>query len=206
MAIPQGQLSSVLVDGTFLSPEGGVFQPLSDIESGPIDVEDTSQGLDYQDWIMTWAGGTFTLTPQTVGAPSTPLTGISNVARFTFTFDQNGRVYIAWETTTPGQSSFWWYDTLAAAKVTTDLTALYGGNVYSPRCHLDDRRQMQFANNDILLFYTMDSATTGYEMFMGIQRERFQIQNSLADEILYKNIHRCGMHDGLRIKLTLGVL
>lgn len=204
MAIPQGQLSSIVVEGAYLSPEGGAYQKLSDIERGPVAVEDTSGGLIYQDWVMTWDGGTgdFTLTPQTSGTPSVPY-NTANVSRFTFTFDQNARVYIAWEDT-GGTSWFWWYDTLAGMKVTTNLNTLYGGAVYGPRCHMDDRRSTQYANNDILLFYTMDSATSGYELFMGIQRERFQTKNSLIDEIPYKNVQKCGMHNGLRLKLVMG--
>ena len=123
MAIIEDRLSTTPVSNDWISPDDLDRAWLEDYEAGPVALNDTSEGLFYQSWHLTYNAltGDFVATPLTAGAAQTVLSGIFNVENCTFTFDQNGHVTIAY--TQSGQAKLYWYDTLAADWVTTDLEA-----------------------------------------------------------------------------------
>jgi hypothetical protein len=200
MAIPQGQLSNPVVQGSHLTPEGRPWNPLVSYERGPIAIEDTSEGLLYQNWTMDYnlLTGDFIATPETEGAASIAH-NVANVRNFTFTFDQAGRISIAY--TDDVSTYLWWYDTAAAQTVTTDLgtTAIY------PVIYLDDKRASQNSFNDMLLFYcrTEGGDPETWELFMSLQRERFINQYTLATGLERGKLTQVGMTDELRIQFVI---
>jgi len=196
MAVTQNRLSTTLVPDDFIVPDERNRYLDFDYEMGPIALNDTSAGLKYQVWSLTWNGGTnnFTATPETVGSPVNVL-NVANVTQCTLAFDQNGHVNIAY--TAAGVAKLYWYDTLVAAWVTTTLT-----NAITPTVCLDDKRSTQLSANDILLFYTKLQVDGSYNLYHKVQRERF------LNEYLYKTgvkpyIYKCGMHQGLRVQLGM---
>ncbi len=196
MAIPQGRMSTSPEITAYRPPEGPSGHPITSFERGPIAVEDTSEGLQYQNWMLQWDAGTgvFTLTPETTGSPVASIT-IANVLFASFTFDQAGRVSLTYVTTT--SSYLYWYDTDLAATTTTDL----GSDVITPVLHLDDKRETQSVANDMLLWFTRSDGGDTYTLFMARQRDRFLTEYEMATGLPVANINALGMTAGLRIRI-----
>ncbi|GAI18079.1 unnamed protein product [marine sediment metagenome] len=149
MAIPQDRLSTVPVPDDYLPPNGDTNYLLEWHEGGPIAINDTSAGLNYQGWVMTYSDPDFTLTPDTTGLPETVGLPVAGVTQLSFCFDQNGRASIAY--TQGGVAYLYWFDTVAADFVTTASAE----GAISPALTLDDKRVTQTQSSDMLLFYTM---------------------------------------------------
>ena len=208
MAIAQGRLSTEVVLGNYLPPEGPRQRGVIDFEMGPIAQTDASEGLLYQPWHMIWnvVTGIFTATPSLTGAPVDVLTVADTVIYVSFTFDQAGRINIAYST--EDSSFLYWYDTAAATFVTTDL----GPEVLCPNIYLDDKRSTQSASSDMLLLYTTTSASNlhdSYALWMRRQRDRFDFDVSpdygtlMHNSLLHYYISAIGMTDELRIQIAL---
>ena len=75
MSILQNRLSDEPDPSPYLPPDDIDHTLNDDWERGPIALNDSSGGMAYQDWHLTYAAGDFTLTPSDVGAPSVVLTG-----------------------------------------------------------------------------------------------------------------------------------
>jgi len=197
MAIPQGRLSTIPVQGLILEPEDRPYYGMISYERGPIGIEDMSQGLLYQNWTMTWDPNTFNLilTPETTGNPSIAL-NVPDITYFTFTFDQSGRVSIAYTTTT--SSYLYWYDTALGYTTITDL----GTDVSSPTINLDDKRGTQDTVNDMMLWY-LKGTPGNYFLYSLLQRERFLIEHLQGTGFTEGNILTVGMGDNLRVHLRL---
>jgi len=146
MAIPDDRLSTELVEANILDPDSRNRDLNEDYESGPIAVNDTSEGIKYQAWKLSFSGGDFIITPEVSGLPVTVLSG-QDSEQCSLAFDQNARPSIAW-VTAAGQAKLYWYDTVAADFVITDLEAGITGIMLS----LDDKRPMQVSASDILLW------------------------------------------------------
>lgn len=196
MSLPNNALDTVSVPAEFLSPDsdGRQNNRKVDYERGGIALNDSSAGLDVQDWRVRLVGndvliGAFPYTTETVLLTDT---GISEIS---LSFDQNMRPALAYVAS--GQAKLYWYDTLAAAQVTTNLAA----DVRGPFLSLDDRRQVAttIASNDILLFYIRDS-----KLCYRQQRERFDTERILRTfSGPGVTIVRCGMNEGLRMQMEI---
>lgn len=198
MAIPEGRMSTTVVEKGFLPPEGNVFRALTSYEIGPTAIEDTTMGLIFQDWTLTWDVGTgdFIATPADVGIPVV-VHNVADVVTCNFTFDQAGRIIIAY--TTSISSYLWWYDTVLGQTTTKDL----GVTSLTPTILLDDKRDTQNVVNDMLLWYTEDEGGGTYELFMLRQRDRFLTVYSMLTGLQYGFIHNTGMSNGLRVQMIL---
>jgi hypothetical protein len=197
MAIPQGRLSSVPQVGLILPPEDRPFYGLISYEKGPIAIEDTTQGMLYQNWTMNWdrATGNLNLSPETVGDPTT-IINLPNLEYFTFTWDQAGRVSLTY--TDDVSSYLYWYDTEAGQTVTTDL----GADVRTPSLSLDDRRSAENTVNDMLLWY-IKGTTGNYNLYMRRQRDRFLNEYLMLTGLTEGHIHTVGMGDNFRVHLLM---
>jgi predicted Rdx family selenoprotein len=198
MAIPEGRLSTTVVEGAFQPPENRVFYALISYERGPVAIEDTSLGLLYQDWTLTWnpSTGQLTATPETTGIPELSII-VADLVSISFTFDQNARISFAYTTTV--SSYLYWYDSALAQTVTTDL----GADAITPALLLDDKRDMESAANDMLLWYTKAEGGGTYELFMLRQRDRFLTEYSMATGLTKQYIHNIGMSSELRLQIML---
>lgn len=197
MAIPQGRLSTTPVLGEYLPPEGINQHPVTTFERGPVAIEDTSEGLLYQDWMLSWNPNTseFLLTPD-IGSPVTFLT-IPDIKFASFTFDQSARVTLAYVTSV--SSYLYWYDTQIAQTVTTDLGAV----IISPTIYLDDKRATQNVVNDMMLWYTRADGLGGFNLYTKLQRDRFGVEYEMATGLAAFFIVALGMTDELRIQIRL---
>ena len=94
----------------------------------------------------------------------------------------NGRIYLRW------------YDSQAAQYVTTDF-----GLGKNPRLTLDDKRQTQIGNSDVIFAYIRDGS-----VYYRMQRDRFQteyqIASGLASSLVLRNI---GMATNWRLQFEL---
>ena len=198
MAIPQGRLSTTTVYGNYLPPRGVRTHPVASYELGPLAIEDTTEGLQYQDWLVTWDPNTdfFTATPQTTGPPAPDLLSASNVSFASFTFDQSARITYTYVNNV--SSYLVWYDTQVGQYVTTDL----GVDVLYPVIYLDDKRYRQNVVNDMLLWYTKLNGSV-FDLFMRVQRDRFTIETEMETSLAASRIVALGMATGLRLQLGL---
>lgn len=197
MAIPQGRMSTVPEIGAYGPPEDRKFYALINYEQGPLAIEDTTLGIQYQNWTVSWDSDTNILTalPETTQISETVET-IADLISLSFTFDQAGRISFAY--TTLVSSYLYWYDTQLGQTVTTDL----GVDAITPALSLDDKRETQNVVNDMLLWYTKANGLT-FDLYMLRQRDRFQTEYLMATGLLYGYIHNIGMHNALRIQMTL---
>ncbi len=197
MAMQENRLSTQVVASTWLSPDERTRDLDEDYEKGPLALNDTSLGLDYQVWKLTWnfATGDFTATPETSGSPVVVL-NVASITQCSLAFDQNGHINIAY--TAGGQAYLYWFDTLAADWVTTALD--FG--VITPTLCLDDKRVTQTSASDILLLYTMETATDIYTLFHRQQRDRFLIEYEHETGVP-PYLYKLGMHDKLRVQIGL---
>ena len=198
MAIPEGRLSTdwAATESQYSIPEDRVFYAYSNYERGPIAIEDTSEGLLYQTWTFSWdeSTGDITATPETTGSP-TVVHNIPACSLISCTFDQNGRVAIAYIN---GSSYLWWYDSALGSRTTKDL----GNDVFSVSLYLDDKRSTQNTDNDMLLWYTKQNAGQ-WDLFMARQRDRFLTEYPMYTGLDVGFIHNSGMSYGLRGQLSI---
>lgn len=200
MASIEDRMSTTPQISGYLQPDGVDRILNEDWERGPLALEDVTEGLYYQDWKLTWDYGTgdFIVTPQSFGFPSVVLPAVANVTQCSLAFDKNGHINIAY--TANGLPYLYWYDTVAASWLTTALPA----TVNCPTLTLDDKRRMESANNDIILWWTEHQGAGLYNLYRALQRDRFDpLVPKLMSTGMPKNIFKCGMHDGLRVQLTL---
>lgn len=197
MAIPQGRMSTVVVEGVYLPPKDRISYPLAPYEIGPYALGDTTRGLIYQVWSLVYdtGNGEMTLIPEVTGIPEVVLT-VLDVIHVSFTFDQAGRITIAYTTT--NSSYLYWYDTDLGTTTTTDL----GVGVVTPTVALDDKRITQNDVSDILLWFTR-VIPGGYSLFNSLQRERYLIEYLMATGLSAGNIRKAGMSSETRVQLTL---
>jgi len=206
MAIPaenpldiQGRLSTVPVEDVFLPPEARAFKRLISHEMGPLAIEDTSEGLLYQPWTLTYnkITGEITVTPNTTGPPVTLVTIVFGITDINFTFDQNARLTITWKVA--GNTYLFWYDTSLGQTVIEDL----GTTLVSAVIQLDDKRATQSAPSDMTLWYTKEDGGGTWTLYSKLQRDRFTIEYEMGTLLPVPYLHYVGMHYGLRIQLIL---
>lgn len=201
MAIPEDRLSTELVDDTYIDPEGFVrLSFLHDREGGPIGLTDTTEGMNYQDWELTYVGNNITLTPLTVGSPIVPVIA-ADVRQASFCFDQNARPSVVYLTET--NCFLYWYDSTVANYVTTEFPGYVSGML-----SLDDKRDMQVGVNDILFWYTKEVSPNEYWLYHRKQRDRFETEYLMREDPntpmpVPPYMWKAGMHEGLRGKVTL---
>ena len=196
MAIPDNRLSTEPIVADYIDPNGRDTVANEAWEGGPVAIGDTTQGRNNQAWKLTFAGGTFTLTPEDTGSPVDVLTGQTSV-QCSFGFDQNGRPSIAWVTGT-GQGYLYWYDTGGAGDYV--ITAFHNP-VASVGLTMDDKRVRQIATCDLLLFYTIEDGQD-HALYFREQRDRFDTAHLLQKPV-WPYIQKIGMNQGLRVQLDL---
>ena len=197
MSILQNRLSDEPIVSPYIPPDDVDHGLNEDWERGPIGVNDSSAGMAYQDWHLTFAGGTFTVTPQTTGSPTNVLTGQDSV-QCTFCFDQTGQPTISWIDSL-NRGFIYWLD------IQTGQPEIFAfqAPVTSVGLCLDDKRPRQVRVNDMLLWYTINSTrSANHALYYRQQRDRFLTPYLLADPV-WPYIHKLGMNSELRVQVTL---
>jgi hypothetical protein len=96
----------------------------------------------------------------------------------------------------------WWYDSVPAQKVVTDL----GSDIKGITLYMDDKRTTQLNKDDMLLWYTKPDGIGGFDLFMRVQRERFQTEHAMASGLEWGNILNSGMNSNLRGQISLSAV
>lgn len=174
MAIPDERLSSVLVSGHFLEPDDRENHPLLDYESGPIALNDPSEGLFYQAWTLRYFPATSEFVIEAPNTPQTVVHTAPDVTELSLAFDQNGNPFIAY--VEDGDAKFYWWDTAFPGYTVSSLPA----DSLTPRCCTDDKRQSQSGSSDIILCYVHAGALKYRQ-----ERDRYTIERILDDPFLH---------------------
>jgi len=161
-----------------------------DYEDGGVDIQDTSEGLLYQTWkaAITEDKTTILLSADNK-AEYTFITG-TEITEVSLTFDQNMNPCVAY--VEDGISKFYWYDT----SIPSYDTLIINGS--TPKVFLDDKRNSQTGNSDILLFYLRDD-----NLYHGVQRDRFLTEYLLASDVSSDLISVVGMGKDWRVQIHL---
>lgn len=162
-----------------------------DYESGGINLHDVSQGLEYQLWTFYFVGMSAYVTAPNQSAPILLFTLTSEIQEINGCFDQNMAPFVAYKS--GNQYHYWWFDTVGNAYVFSDLPT----TVDSCKCTLDDKRQFNSSNSDILLFYTNTN-----NLYMRRQRDRYQTEMLLKTGVGGKLV-KVGMNGIERLQFKL---
>ena len=173
----QNRLSTTKQLGLILPVEARVISDLVDYEKGGVALNDVSLGLNVQTWKGTYEQSRFILKPET--GPATVVLAVDSVTAFSFTFDQNMRPTIAYEQN--DDLWLWWWDTTVSQHVFTKF-----GPARCPRLTLDDKRDSQSGNSDIIFAYIKPNG----DLCFRLQRERY-----LTERVL-----KSGIHDKTKLK------
>jgi hypothetical protein len=191
VALPQNVLSSEPIVAAFKSPRDRVKLPLIDYELGGDDIQDPAHGLRVKVWTGRYSAGVFTLEADDV--PAVAIYSRADVVEFSFTFDQNMQPFLAFQLAN-GFAYYRWFDATVSAFVVEQLPP---GSLH-PRCALDDKRASQGSVSDIVLAYIRDAALIVRE-----QRDRFDTEYVLAEELTGYRLDNVGMNKVLRFQFKL---
>ena len=193
MALPDNILSSEPVPGYFLGARAQVFPDYIDYMDGGVAIQDPSLGLDYQVWTAEIVKDILEDNIM-LSAPTFPATSIytgDDITEVSLAFDQNMQPAVAF--VEAGVAKLLWYDTTVSDLVVTVIP----GNVKNPRVALDDTRQFNLANSDIILAYIKDGA-----LYYRQQRDRYQIERQLNSGP-WIALKRIGMGSGYRFQFQV---
>lgn len=171
MSLPDNVASSTPVVSAPLVPDFTArLDLLVDYELGGVALSDPSQGLEVRQWRVAVVGADVCVSPHPEGSPRTALFPAEDVTELALAFDQLMHPTIAF--VQAGVTKLYWYDSLAAAQVTTSFPG-----AYSPMlCH-DDKRAAQVVAGvtDVLFFYLL-----GGNLCYRQQRDRFTVERVLG--------------------------
>lgn len=159
--IPEDRFSTTPVRGQTVNPWSRDRKV--SYHMGPVQVEDTSQGLLAKLWTLRAEGGAAVLVAEGID-PLVLVDRENHLESVTLSFDQNARPCACFEEQ-GGGAFLYWYDPIEADMAIAPLAA---GTV-TPRITLDDARQFNIGNSDIILGYVRDGLVR-YRR----QRDRFQ--------------------------------
>ena len=181
----------------FLPPENQVrCDMLTDYEQGSLVIRDPTGGLQQAVWKGWFEDQTFKVQLAAGGPITDVLTVTGEVTELSLAFDSNMRPHFAYME--DDQAKLFWYNTQ-----TSQNEILTGFDIYSPRLCLDDKRDRESANRDILLFY-LRAENSSYDrgLYCRQQRDRFAIEYFLIDTPAVM-IGQVGMAVGNRVQIEL---
>ena len=169
-------LSSLLMADHYLSPDDLDTYPLMDFESGPIALNDPTEGLFYQTWTLRYFPATDEFVIEAPNTPATVVHTAPDVSELSLAFDQNGNPFIAY--VEDGDAKFFWFDPTIPGDTVTNLPA----NSLTPRCCTDDKREASAAANrsDIILCYV-----NGGDLLFRQERDRYTVEYTLQSPFLH---------------------
>lgn len=181
----------------FARPGAFTFDYRTEFDIGPVELSNVSEGLQSWAWRMDRDGLDFFIARENDDRngwkESEFLLNIAEVLnetpsepqQFSFSFDQNGRPLVTFAV--DSICYLWWFDPVEGATVIRNL-----GAGRTPVCILDERRNFNISNSDILIFYINSQDKIVYLR----QRDRFNdvfptpepADENLNLEILYKSV------------------
>lgn len=194
--IPSNQLSSVLMQDTWLTPDGAVASPILDYEMGGVALNNPVEGLRWQIWALrleinedTDVGSFY------ISAPNHPesflFSGVG-ITQGSLAFDQNMNVFVCY--LQGGAARYWWFDTVDATQKHSDLPV----NSRAPKACIDDKRPLQNGSSDIIMCYTRDN-----KLYFRAQRDRYTVEYLLKDGV-QGQVLKVGMNRRFRLQIAVG--
>lgn len=166
--------SSVVIADHFFSPDDQENYLLLDYEQGPIGLNDPSEGNNYQPWTLRYFPATDEFVVEAPNTAQTVIHTAPDVTELSLAFDQNGNPFIAY--VEDGDAKFWWYDTDINDTVVTALPA----DSLTPRCCIDDKRELRSGTSDIILCYV-----NGGALKKRMERDRYTIEYIVDNPFLH---------------------
>lgn len=156
---------------------------------GAADIGNTAGTLMYQKWRSGYNGTHILLYKENseVGIPVIP---VENVQHIAFTFDQNMNPFILYMV--DGVTYQYWYDSVAAAQVTTEL----GTDFPYAQCSLDDPRPEFTGESDIIVAYIKSNGDLCYR----VQRERYLTEYVFATQLTGRRLTQIGISKNYRFR------
>ena len=156
---------------------------------GGIALSNPSQGLNVQLWTAQAMPDGVYVTSPTVTQPIALLIQ-PNITELTLAFDQNMNYVLAY--VQYGSARLYWFDTFLGQYVITDFPG-----AITPRVTLDDRRESQTTQSDLVLAYVKDS-----NLYFRLQRDRFQNEYLLKSNVSAR-LEQMGMNVKNRLQFKL---
>lgn len=186
--MPDDVLSTTPVEGAYLAPKNTPWQALVDYDQGPIDIVDTSRGLQVRQWRMRYEDGNVLY--DAPGVADRVVLAVAPIQELSATFDQNGHPCVAYVLKSDLTAHMYWYDPAASGYVTFHLPT----DATCPRVVLDDKRAKHLSTSDIIMAYVR-----GTSLYTRKQRERF-LTERLMTAAFGKTLKRVGMTNKLRLQ------
>jgi hypothetical protein len=186
----ENRLSTTLVASPYTYPYTLSAPARVAYAMGGIALSNPNAGLNAQLWTATVKD---TFVELTAPNQSTPINILqeADITELTLAFDQNMNVAIAY--VQYGQAKLYWYDTFIGDYT---ITALPGGSI-SPRVTLDDRRELQTTNSDIILGYVLND-----NLYFRMQRERYLSEHLLRPNVAGRLV-QMGMNTKNRLQFQI---
>lgn len=163
-----------------------------DYEHGGIALNDPTQGLQVQVWDLWLENDDVVVRAPSYGVgPSTVLFTDTGITELSLAFDQNMNPFVAY--VKDGAAKYWWYDTFDSQTKHSFLPA----NSISPRCCMDDKRQLQSTVNDIVLAYILNG-----NVYTREQRDRYGVERLFEADVDGRLI-KIGMNNVNRLQLQV---
>ena len=189
--LPGNTVSSISITADLLSPDSTVRAPLLDYEQGGVAISDPSQGLQVLTWSCYVPANTNDVMLKPGDGAPVLFAQIAGIIELSFAFDQNMRPVLAYQTLTG--IFLYWYDSQAAGYVTTSF-----GPGRNPRLTLDDKREFNLPNSDVIFAYIRDDG-----LFYRQQRDRFTIERQVDSGVSKLSLANIGMNRMLRLQFDL---
>jgi len=195
MSLPDNSLSSEYITGPFdvAQKDGKLTWRIR----GALGLQDPTYGLEFQEWLgvatrTTRSETEIKITPSKEGEEINITLPEFPIDQFSFAFDQNMFLVVAYVAC--GQAKFRWYDTDNSQYVMEELDP----SVTSIVCAIDDNRQFNIVNSDIILAYIK-----GEDLCMRVQRDRYGVEYTLTTGLVSKKLTNIGMSDQLRFQFEM---
>lgn len=195
--LPDNTLSpKAFVDG-FSFPVKQPGDLLVDWELAGVALNDPSEGLMVKLWKLTVEPNTDTGFQDVVvsapGVAPTVLFSGNGITEAALSFDQNMNPFVAYLQS--GVPKIYWYDPTIPAMTHTTLPA----GCYDLRCTLDDKRQFNVGESDVVLGYVRAG-----NLCVRYQRERYAVENVLRTSIgSNARLVSMAMNNGARLQFRL---
>jgi hypothetical protein len=195
--IPEHVLSTELRQALFYTPDSYDPSPIVDWELGGIALNDPSVGLQYQVWkCYLHIDGVLEESNVWIGPEAGPFEVFyagGDITEISFCFDQNMNPFLAY--VEDSVAKFYWFDTVVSDYVVTELPV----GSRSPKCCIDDKRDVHTSTSDIILTYMRTD-----KLYYREQRDRYLIEYELADGYPGLDVLIVGMNKVNRLQWLLG--
>lgn len=172
--LPDDTFSSESIIAEFTVPVRS--EPLVDFEWGDYKLQNSEGDLNRVMWTCFYEDSQIKVSN---GTDEQTLLHVEHVTALSFAFDLSMRPTVTYVLNND-ECYLWWYDTSASAQVTTKF-----GNCQFPQLSLDERRQSESANADVIFSYIRNN-----KLYMRYQRERYGVEHYIADA---KRLTQIGM-------------